>query len=240
MRDSDIPVKMPIPWASQAAGAYIRATPQTSQIGILPGAASYPTGWVPLNFLDPITQGGVPPSGQDGNGINNAITSWLRWYQSGGPVAYDPTFQTAIGGYPNGAVVASVAYPNCCWRSLIDNNLENPETVSGSVGWGFAYGDPPDLNYGGTSGLVLPNVSAAIWINNTTGSAFTLLLPPPTPIAPYYVRFTFKDIAGNANSTPTTILGNGALIDGLSAKQIDGNYGGFTLRFYSGNWQVLS
>lgn len=40
--------------------------------------------------------------------------------------SYDPAFQAVIGGYPKGAVVASVEEDRF-WISVVDNNLTDPD-----------------------------------------------------------------------------------------------------------------
>lgn len=126
------PSKFPIPWANSAGTSYIRSIPTSSQTGVTPGAASLQDGFPPLTFT-PISAGGIPPFGQDMNGILNQVTAWLRWLQAGGAVGYDSNFQTAIGGYPSGAIVGSTKIPGLLWRSIVDNNTSNPD--SGGAGW---------------------------------------------------------------------------------------------------------
>lgn len=135
MKAVDIPLRLPIPWGQSAGGTEIRVVPQTSQIGIQDGAASWPTGFPPLNF-QPIASGGVRPFGQDVNGGLNAISAWSRWGAAGGGVPWDSTFSTAIGGYPQGAVIRAALdkpVPGSYWFCLVDDNLSNPDT--GGAGW---------------------------------------------------------------------------------------------------------
>src|SRR3974390_2568095 len=102
MLSSALPTRFGTVWASGASVPYIRTVPETSQIGIIPGAASLVDGSPPLNF-EQIASGGIPPWGADANGILNLITAWLQWVAAGGaPVGYDATFSTKIGGYPLG------------------------------------------------------------------------------------------------------------------------------------------
>lgn len=136
MQDNQIPVKFPIPFASGAGGSYIRAIPQASQISIQNGAASLTDGFPPNTFVPP-NAGGVGPFGQDVNGILRQITQWLQWAQAGAPISYDAAFQSSIGGYPQGTVLASATFSNY-WLSLIDNNLSNPDT--GGANWLSFYG----------------------------------------------------------------------------------------------------
>lgn len=133
MQASDIPVKIPIPWGKNAGGPYIRAVPTPSQIGITNGAASFTDGFPPLNFVAKAA-GGVPPFGEDFNGILNQATAGLQFMQAG--VVFmprDPAFQTAIGGYPKGAVISGTLN-GVYWLSIADNNLTNPESLT-AAGW---------------------------------------------------------------------------------------------------------
>ncbi|MGA1801489.1 gp53-like domain-containing protein [Rhizobium sp. HT1-10] len=132
MQISNLPAtKLAIPFASSAGGGYIRTIPQASQIGITNGAASLTDGFPPLNFL-PVGSGGVPPFGQDMNGILNEITAWTRWQNAGGLVPYDSAFSTAISGYPQSALLAGTA-AGSLFLSTADNNTTNPN--SGGANW---------------------------------------------------------------------------------------------------------
>lgn len=127
MTAASIPNKFPIAWGSSAGGGYIRTIPTASQIGITNGAASLTDGFPPLTFL-PVGSGGVPPFGQDFNGILNQITAWTRWQGAGGLAKYDGTFSSAVGGYPAGAILAG-ASPGTVWLNLADNNTTNPDSA---------------------------------------------------------------------------------------------------------------
>lgn len=129
MQSSDIPSKSARVFAQSATGPYVRAVPQTT---VDPAAASFDIGFPPQTFTDE-GAGGTPPDGRDFNGILNHLSGWVRWLMAGGPVRYDSAFQTAVGGYPLGALVQSVATPGIIWRSTTDNNVTNPDT--GGAGW---------------------------------------------------------------------------------------------------------
>ena len=133
IQKSQSPVKFPIPWGNSAANSYIRTIPVPSQIGVVNGAASLTDGFPPLNFL-PAGSGGIPPFGQDFNGILQQITQWSRWYSAGGPIFFDSTFaSSAANGYPVGAIVQSTVVPGNFNMSIVDNNTANPDT--GGAGW---------------------------------------------------------------------------------------------------------
>lgn len=134
MQSTNIPTRYQKVWGVNAAGAYIRTVPVASQIGIQDGAASFDTGFVPDNFT-PVAAGGVPPFGQDFNGILNVDTAWMQWMQAGGPIPYDSTFASAIGGYPKGAVLSSAVVLGAQWYSTVENNTTNPDDPLTSSGW---------------------------------------------------------------------------------------------------------
>ncbi len=132
MKASDIPSKFQIPFADSAGGGFKRSIPVSSQIGIQDGAASLTDGFPPLNFLA-TGAGGVPPYGQDFNGLLNQSTAWDRWLSAGAPVTYDAAFQSAIGGYPSGTLLQSAATQGLFWYCLVDDNTTNPDL--GGAGW---------------------------------------------------------------------------------------------------------
>lgn len=126
MQVSDIPDKLPIPFAYAAGGGFIRPIPEASQIGVDDGAASLTDGFVPLNAT-PIASGGIPPNVKDINGILFEISGWSRWQAAGGSVIFDSGFASAIGGYPLGAALRSTADPAIFWVSTADNNSTDPD-----------------------------------------------------------------------------------------------------------------
>lgn len=169
MLRSASPTKFLLAWAANAGGSFIRTVPIASQIGVNAGAASYNDGFVPDNFTQ-IAAGGVPPFGQDMNGILNETTAWDQWYQAGGPIFYDSAFAAAIGGYPQGAVVMSAVVLGNYWLSTVDNNATDPDS-SGAANWI----SPPGLLGTGALGktvfTTLP--SGWVWAKNayTIGNA---------------------------------------------------------------------
>lgn len=132
MLDASIPAKFNIPFANSAGGGFTRPVPEASQIGIQAGAASLTDGFPPACFL-PIGAGGTPPWGADVNGFLNQTSAWNRWQAAGGRVAYDSVFSAAIGGYPNGALVASAVTAGIYWLNGVDGNTTDPD--AGGANW---------------------------------------------------------------------------------------------------------
>ena len=217
MQSTNIPSKIPLPFAYAAGGSYIRTIPAASQIGITAGAASLRDGFPPVTF-SPIGSGGTPPFGQDVNGILNEITAIQQWQEAGGFFAYDSTFSTTIGGYPKGAILQSTSF-NGFWTSTAENNTTNPDT--GGAGWvATAFEGLETIpTTGGTTTLTnlqaaypiisitgaltsnaiitMPNIVGS-WIiaNNTTGS-YTLAIKTAAgtgiPIAQSYSAMCYGD-----------------------------------------------
>src|SRR5579872_6236711 len=102
MQASQLPARIPLPFAENAGSGFINTIP-TAHSGIA-GRASLNDGFPPACFLAP-TAGGVPPFGSDFNGIMNWLSSAVQWVQSGGMPTYDATHSTNIGGYFNGAIL---------------------------------------------------------------------------------------------------------------------------------------
>lgn len=128
MQASNAPTKSPVPFAESGSKNTI---PVDSQIGITPGLASFTDGFPPLT-MTPLSAGGIPPRGQDFNGILYFLSAAARWTQAGGGYSYDGAFATAVGGYPRGARVLS-ADGTGAWRSIADNNTTDPD--AGGAGW---------------------------------------------------------------------------------------------------------
>ena len=129
MESTEVPDKFPIPFAANAGSGFIRDIPTDSSSTL--GAASLYDGFPPACFAPP-SAGGVPPSGQDFNGVLYRVTAWARWLQAGGFPAFDSDYSSAIGGYPLRAALIS-ADGTHFWRSTIENNTNNPDT--GGAGW---------------------------------------------------------------------------------------------------------
>lgn len=128
MQSTTPPTRISIPFARDGSR---RTIPNTSQIGIVNGAASFPTGFPPLTFI-PKETGGIPPAGDDFNGVLYMLSDILRYQVSGGVYKYDADQSTAIGGYPKGAFLLKDDASGM-WRSTVENNTSNPDT--GGAGW---------------------------------------------------------------------------------------------------------
>ena len=122
------PSKITTPFAKTGAKNSI---PNSSQIGITDGLASFTDGFPPLT-MTPVSTGGVPPFGQDMNGILFKLSEAVQFQQAGGSFAYDAGFAAAVGGYPIGAIIQA-SDNSGFWINQTNNNLTSPETFG--AGW---------------------------------------------------------------------------------------------------------
>lgn len=198
MKIADIPsYKFQIPFGKSAGSGYIRSIPVASQIGITDGAASLTDGFPPLNF-QPVGSGGVPPFGQDFNGLLNAMSAWTRWQNSGGLVPYDSGFSTSIGGYPAGSVLKGTS-AGVAWMSIVDDNTTNPNT--GGAGW-IAIATAPAVQSG------VWNYAAA----GGTANALTVALSPvPVGLATGMSIRVLIGANGNTGAATLNVNGLGAI-----------------------------
>ena len=93
----------------------------------------------PAETMTPIASGGVPPSGQDVNGILYQLSQHQVWLNSGGMYAYSASHATNIGGYPIGVVLQS-ADGQSAWLNTVDGNMTDPDGGS-AAGWKAFAGD---------------------------------------------------------------------------------------------------
>lgn len=99
------------------------------------GTASYNAGFPPECSI-PISNGGVPPSRQDMNGVLNMATFPQYYLQQGGFYTFNDSVCSAIQGYPFGAILTyydSSTRVVRQLRSLYPNNyanfITNPEVI---------------------------------------------------------------------------------------------------------------
>lgn len=192
--------------------------PVPTQTGILVGAASFDDGFPPATRTDP-SAGGVPPYGQDFNGIMYMVTVYCALMQAGQIVPYDATVAAAIFGYAVGAKIASVATPGRVWTNYLDGNTADPDVDD--TGW--AAGDPiyaTDAPAAGTyNDVVLPGASDyALDVDTAAGN------------------ITHTGFIAQRNGQELTISNSGAnlytvdtLVGSAANNQVRGIPGGITL-----------
>lgn len=114
------PAKITTPWASTGSKNPIPANANNTT-----GAAGFDKGFPDIT-MTPEEAGGLPPAGQDFNGIFYQITDIIRYIQAGGQPTFSDAMAAAIGGYPVGSIVAS-SNRKTFWINNQDGNTNNPE-----------------------------------------------------------------------------------------------------------------
>lgn len=156
------PGKLLTPWAASGLKNEI---PQAASS--VTGRAGFDQGFPAIN-MTPKEEGGIPPFGQDFNGIFYEITKILQYMQAGGQPKFDADFASAIGGYPAGAILSSDDGMSL-FRSVVDGNITNPNL--GGDGWAR-----PDLqimelyrrSYAEAGYVVIGNFGQALTISPRT------------------------------------------------------------------------
>lgn len=231
MQASDTPTRIQVPFADSGTKNTI---PVASQIGITPGAASYTTGFPPLNFT-PIAAGGVPPFGADFNGIFYAVTAILRWQSAGGSFTYDADYADAIGGYPKGAWLERSDGAGF-WLNAVDGNATDPD--AGGTGWvpGFNFGMAPVSGLSNVNvTLTAPQAAKPIIVltGTLTGSVQVIF---PAWAAQWLV---VNNTTGTYTVTCKTASGSGVAVQQGSATQLYGDGTNLAQPSISGGIQVL-
>lgn len=152
------PDKIITPWAESGLKNPIPETANNTS-----GTAGFDLGFPPITMTPP-EAGGIPPRGQDFNGIGFIVTEALRYIQGGGLPTYSEDLSLAVGGYNKGAVIigddAETIYFN-----TVDANTTNPNL--GGAGWSSV-----GRFFGLNGYLRLPSIFGLFtiqWITRTTG-----------------------------------------------------------------------
>lgn len=242
MKKADIPDQFPVPFGNAAGGGFIRPIPEASQVGIQDGAASLETGFPPLNFL-PVSSGGVPPFGQDMNGLLNQSTSWNQWQGAGAAALYDSAFQTAIGGYPKDAIVTLAGYSQAgvCLISLVDDNMDPITLFSVGANWQAFFLLPQTTIITASGSFTILSLGTNIFglarVSSPAVSSATLPTPVSTSLG---YEVWIEDLVGNFNAFPVTISApSGMTIAGLATFVCNVNRQCVRFRFFGSNlWSV--
>lgn len=114
-----------------AEGGIKNTIEKTLQVGQDTESFTWVIGSPPIT-MNPIGDGGKAPKGQDFNGVMNAICEHTVFGQSGGRYKWSQDVIDNYGGYPSGAIIQSDDETKE-FRSLADNNTQNPNSGLGST-----------------------------------------------------------------------------------------------------------
>ena len=218
------PVQITVPFATSGLKNAIPATTNN-----VTGNAGYDAGFGAIN-MTPKTAGGIPPFGQDFNGIFYDVTLALQFLEAGGSFPYNSIFSTAIGGYPIGAVVSRTDSTGL-WRNTAANNTTNPETFG--AGW-----QPEDA---GSSLITMTNANVTLTALQAARSTIVItgvLTSNLNLIFPAYTKqwLVVNSATGAFTVTTKTAAGSGVVVGTGSSQIIYGD--GASINASSGNSSV--
>lgn len=205
MKSTDFSPQFSEVWAEDASSGTITypipATTTTS------GRAALGTGFTSVN-MTPIAAGGVPPFGQDFNGILKMLSTSAQNYEAGNVPVWSSDMATDISGYPEYALVQ---YEGTYYVSTADGNITTPGATDASWQSLFdGYATETWVNgtfVSGTTGYeIKPNGKIEQWGEYTTTSTGLLTVSFPTsfPTSCDNIQLTEADASGQwTNNTPT-------------------------------------
>lgn len=150
------------------------------------GKAGFDVGFSSINMASEAA-GGIPPWGQDFNGILFSITRAIQYIQSGALPTFSSDFSTAISGYKKGAVLIGVDGVTV-WQSEIDGNTTDPDSPS-AAGWvNLPLKYLPKRSFTGTDSIRIPDVDGGLilkWGSSlcTNVGVTNVIFPEPFPNA---------------------------------------------------------
>jgi len=198
------PGKIITPWAESGLKNTIppAANPAT-------GRAGFDQGFSAINMTAK-EAGGIPPFGQDFNGIFYEVTNILRYMQAGGQPTFSSALATAIGGYPKGAMVLG-SDGLTLWQSQIESNSVDPDIDPSN--WGtFDIGLKAQLAATGGAGLITDTLKPVTWSGFAGGADKTGVIDSTAALDSVYT-------AANSNGQ-SIIIPAGTYKVGASVREV--------------------
>ncbi|HEQ1858435.1 TPA: hypothetical protein VEO38_001971, partial [Providencia alcalifaciens] len=151
--------------------------PENYETSMDSNQATWDQGFGQITML-PVAAGGLPPKGQDFNGILNQISENIVYQSQGGRFKFSPEYAESIGGYPKGAILQSDDEKKE-YQSLIDNNKVNFNTESNiSASWelvGAKYAIKTEVDLALLKKFDKENISSTLGNDNSKVPSLNLL-----------------------------------------------------------------
>lgn len=187
-----------IPFGAGAASGTIEPIPDTRGPDDPPQKATWTYGF-PSVTMTPLAAGGVPPKGQDFNGVLNAISLHTVFVGHGGQYKWSSAYVAATGGYSIGDVIQSNDGLNS-YVSLVNSNTVDFNATPSSIGtlWGiWAGGNTQTQATETVSGIAKVATQAQV----TAGASdATMVTPKKLAVAAQASGFAFAVDTGTANT----------------------------------------
>lgn len=126
------------------------------------GKAGFDVGFSSINMTSEAA-GGIPPWGQDFNGILYSITRAIQYVQSGALPTFSSDLSTATSGYKKGAMLIGLDGVTV-WQNEVDGNTTDPDSISAS-GWvNFPIKYLPKRTFSESDSIRIPDVDGGLII----------------------------------------------------------------------------
>lgn len=124
------------------------------------GKAGFDVGFSSINMTSEAA-GGIPPWGQDFNGILYSITRAIQYVQSGALPTFSSDLSTATLGYKKGAMLIGLDGVTV-WQNEVDGNTTDPDSISAS-GWvNFPIKYLPKRTFSESDSIRIPDVDGGL------------------------------------------------------------------------------
>lgn len=200
-----------IPFARDAVPDMVNDIPDDPSV-LEPQLASFKQGFPYITTI-PLVAGGIPPEGQDFNGILRDITEHVVHQNKGGMYKFEADI-VAAGGYPSGAVLAANDGLSL-WVSLVDANVEDFNTGTPTQWARIAFSGLDALLNGKVDKTSIVQVTGASTTNIMSQKAVTDALAGVDkfngPISTIASDSTVNLTTGAPNTSQIAISGNNAI-----------------------------
>jgi hypothetical protein len=211
MAGTPAPQFIPEPFANLQTGSYLNYPIPDAPPSSPANLACWQLGFQSIT-MQPEIGGGLPPFGQDFNGILKTVTTHTYALQAGQWYLYNNSFATSISGYEEGALLAMVDGTGL-WMNIQSSggNSTNPDSDGSNVDWwpAISYGIANLTGLTGGTVVVPPSESKkpVIALNGALTSNLTIELPAQ-------VQFWLinNNTTGSFTTTVKTASGTGVTV----------------------------
>lgn len=203
MKSSDFSPQFSEVWGANAdSGTITYPIPATTSTS---GRASLNAGFTTVNQTA-LAAGGIPPFGQDFNGIFKMLSTSSRNYESGNVPAWSSSFATSISGYPQYAVVQ---YNGIFYTSTADGNTTTPGASGATWKIGPVTSTSWTTVHGQTGYRICPDGEIEMWgvatvpASGNTYSQVSFSFPFTFPNMCYGVHATAMGLANSNGGWPS-------------------------------------